>query len=177
VMRELDEFILAERQDNAMKEDAFEIQEKTVEPMVVAGIRMKGKYSDCGKEFGRIGKMMGRFISGKPLMLHYDEEFKEEDADFEACMPVKRGEGVEGIVVRELGGVRCVTLMHRGPYEEMGRSYAKVLKYVKERGYGIVMPTREVYVKGPGMIFKGNPRNYLTEIQIPVEVGVGKSKS
>jgi len=31
------------------------------------------------------------------------------------------------------------------------------------------MPTREVYLKGPGMIFKGNPRNYLTEIQIPFE--------
>lgn len=28
-------------------------------------------------------------------------------------------------------------------------------------------PTREVYVKGPGLIFKGNPKNYLTEIQLP----------
>ena len=28
---------------------------------------------------------------------------------------------------------------------------------------------REVYLKGPGMIFKGNPKNYLTEIQLPVE--------
>jgi hypothetical protein len=27
-------------------------------------------------------------------------------------------------------------------------------------------PPREVYVKGPGMIFKGNPKNYLTEIQL-----------
>ena len=31
------------------------------------------------------------------------------------------------------------------------------------------MPSREVYVKGPGMIFKGNPKNYLTEIQIMFE--------
>ena len=29
------------------------------------------------------------------------------------------------------------------------------------------LPTREVYVKGPGPIFKGNPKNYLTEIQLP----------
>jgi len=27
----------------------------------------------------------------------------------------------------------------------------------------------EVYLKGPGMIFRGNPRKYLTEIQVPVE--------
>ena len=30
-------------------------------------------------------------------------------------------------------------------------------------------PTREVYKKGPGLIFKGNPKDYLTEIQIVVE--------
>ena len=29
------------------------------------------------------------------------------------------------------------------------------------------LPTREVYVKGPGLIFKGNPKNYLMEIQLP----------
>jgi effector-binding domain-containing protein len=51
----------------------------------------------------------------------------------------------------------------------MGRSYAKVLKWIKERNYKVVLPTREVYLKGPGMIFRGNPKNYVTEIQIPVE--------
>jgi effector-binding domain-containing protein len=51
----------------------------------------------------------------------------------------------------------------------MGRSYAVILKYVKDKGYRVAMPTREVYLKGPGMIFKGNPRNYLTEIQMVVE--------
>jgi effector-binding domain-containing protein len=62
----------------------------------------------------------------------------------------------------------AVTLAHRGPYQEMSRSYARIFKHVKDRGYAISMPTREVYLKGPGMFFRGNPRNYLTEIQIPV---------
>ena len=30
------------------------------------------------------------------------------------------------------------------------------------------LPTREIYVKGPGMVFKGNLEKYVTEIQIPV---------
>jgi hypothetical protein len=30
----------------------------------------------------------------------------------------------------------------------------------------ILMPTREVYLQGPGMLFKGNPARYLTEIQV-----------
>jgi effector-binding domain-containing protein len=69
--------------------------------------------------------------------------------------------------------MRCITLLHRGPYNQLGASYVRLLKYVRERNYTIVMPTREVYIKGPGMIFKGNPRNYLTEIQIPIETAGG----
>ncbi|MDP6447730.1 MAG: GyrI-like domain-containing protein [Pirellulaceae bacterium] len=65
-------------------------------------------------------------------------------------------------------GGRCATLLHRGPYEEIGRAYAKIIAYINERGYTVALPTREVYLKGPGMIFRGNPQNYLTEIQMIV---------
>jgi effector-binding domain-containing protein len=37
---------------------------------------------------------------------------------------------------------------------------------VKSRGYELEVPCREVYLKGPGMIFRGNPQKYLTEIQM-----------
>jgi effector-binding domain-containing protein len=70
--------------------------------------------------------------------------------------------------VRELPASRVVTLVHRGPYEELRNSYARILKYAKERGYCIESPTREVYIKGPGMIFRGNAKKYLTEIQLPI---------
>ncbi len=73
---------------------------------------------------------------------------------------------MEGIEVRDLPGGHCVALVHKGPYDEMGRSYAKVFDYIKEHGHQVEMPTREVYLKGPGMIFKGNPKRYLTEIQV-----------
>ena len=66
---------------------------------------------------------------------------------------------------------RCVSLIHRGPYEQLGRSYARVFEYIKQKGLEVVMPTREIYVKGPGMLFRGNPKKYVTEIQIPVKGG------
>jgi DNA-binding transcriptional MerR regulator len=169
VMRLLNDFISEERQVSVMAQSAFEIEEKTLGAALIAGIRMKGRYSDCGKAFGQMGKMLGRHISGKPFLLHYDAEYKENDADFEACMPVRLGKASGGVSLRQIPAVRCVAILHKGPYEQLGKSYAKVLKYVKERGYNVIMPTREVYIKGPGMIFKGNPRNYLTEIQIPIE--------
>jgi effector-binding domain-containing protein len=51
----------------------------------------------------------------------------------------------------------------------LGRSYAKLLSAAEERSWKIAPPTREVFLKGPGLIFKGNPRNYLTEIQLPMQ--------
>ena len=60
--------------------------------MLVAGLRMQGRYSDCGKGFSRIGRKFGFRIKGKPLMLIYDTEYKEDDADFEVCMPIRKGE-------------------------------------------------------------------------------------
>ncbi len=168
----LDNIISNEREAiMAMKNSTFEVEEKSVDAMLIAGIRMRGKYSDCGKGFAQIGKSFGRYISGKPLCLHYDDEYRPNDADFEACMPISKAKKVEGISVRQLPAGQCVSLLHKGPYDELGRSYAKILEYVEARGYKIIQPSREVYLKGPGIILKGNPKNYLTEIQLPIECG------
>ena len=168
VARSLDQFIAEQRQGRVMAQGTNEVREKVLEPLLVAGVRMKGRYSDCGKGFSRIGKAMGRYICGAPLLLHYDTEYKEDDADFEACFPIRQAKVVEGISVRELHGGRCVSLLHRGPYEQLGHSYARILLHVKDKRYCVAVPTREVYLKGPGMFFKGNPRNYVTEIQLPL---------
>jgi DNA-binding transcriptional MerR regulator/effector-binding domain-containing protein len=153
----------------AMNSTNFHVQEKTLDPILVAAIRMQGKYAECGQGFARIGRRFGRYICGKPLLLHYDQEYKEDDANFEVCMPIRKGSSEEEISVRELKGGKCVSLIHQGPYDELGRSYAKILDYIQEAGYEYEVPTREVYLKGPGMIFQGNPRKYLTEIQFLVK--------
>jgi effector-binding domain-containing protein len=75
------------------------------------------------------------------------------------------------IAVHRLPGGKCVFVVHKGPYEQIGRSYAKLIEYVQQKGYEVEPPSREIYPKGPGMIFRGNPRNYLTEIQVLVRGG------
>lgn len=169
-MRALDQAIRQEKEAPMVAQTgSFDVEEKTVAPQLIAGVRMKGKYSDCGKGFALIGKRLGRHLCGKPLNLYYDGEYREDDADLEACIPVRKAVSAEGISVRELPGGRCVSLLHEGPYEELGRSYAKILAYVRGKGYKTVLPTREVYLKGPGMFLRGNPQKYLTEIQILIE--------
>jgi DNA-binding transcriptional MerR regulator len=169
IIRSLDEIIASEKEAQRILEQAdFAVEEKSAETMIIAGIRIKGKYRDCGEIFSRLGKAVGRYIAGKPLCLYYDGEYREEDADFEPCFPIRKEVNVPGVSVRSMPTARCLTLLHRGPYTQLGRSYAKILNAADERKQTIALPTREVYLKGPGMIFKGNPKNYLTEIQLPI---------
>jgi DNA-binding transcriptional MerR regulator len=172
IVRSLAQVIASEKAAKQLLENArFEVEEKTLEPLLVAGIRMQGKYPECGAGFSRLGKVVGRYICGKALCLYYDGEYREEDANFEPCFPIRQAVSVEGVSIRTLPATRCLSLMHLGPYDQLGRSYARILKVASERKAKLTLPTREVYLKGPGMIFKGNPNRYLTEIELPIGEG------
>jgi len=72
------------------------------------------------------------------------------------------------LLLQELPGGTFISLIHRGPYTELGKSYERLFAYLHQKGLQAQLPSREIYLKGPGMIFRGNPKNYLTEIQVPV---------
>lgn len=146
------------------------VELKDLPGTLVAGYRMKGKYSDIGKGFGKVAKAYYRQLAGTPLGLFYDHEYREGDADFEACFPVKSGSSKGECTVHELPAGSFLTLTHVGPYDQLGRTYEKLLNYAKEKKLEIDVPSREVYHKGPGMIFRGNPKKYVTEVQVPVKL-------
>ena len=171
IVRQLDDIITHEREAReTMSNAAYKVEEKVIEPMLVASMRMKGKYSDCGKGFAKIGRTFGRHLCGKAMLFCHDREFRADDANFEVAMPIKKGVATDEIEVKEIPGGRCLSLFHLGPYDEIGRSYEKILAHAQASEVEYAMPTREVYHKGPGMIFRGNPKKYLTEIQILLDV-------
>ena len=167
--RSLDQFLSDQREGKMLAtKSEFQCEEKMVPPMKIAAVRMRAPYSECGRGFGQIGKAMWNQICGPALLLCHDMEF-QEIANYETCMPVKGGKATGEMEVRDLPGGRCVSLLHKGSYDQLSRSYEKALAYVKAKGYRLSSPCREAYLKGPGMIFKGNPKNYLTEIQLMIE--------
>jgi len=166
----LEDIIRTEKEARAMLEEmVFEVGEKTLTDIQIAGLRWKGRYGDSGKAFKQVGKLAGRHISGKAMNLYFDTEYKDEDADIETCFPVRNMKPSGALGVRILTGGRCAYLVHKGPYENLGRSYAKTMAYIEKKGYRPLLPSREIYLRGPGMIFRGNPKNYLTEIQFMIE--------
>lgn len=146
-----------------------EIIIKEIPEMLIASIRFKGKYQDVSQAFNSLFKKYGRYCNGAPFCLYYDNDYKEDDADIEACVPVKTAVEVEGIICRKIPGGKAVTVVHHGPYETLGQSYQVIIDHLNENNRRIRLPHREVYLKGPGMILPRSPRRFITEIQIMLE--------
>ena len=166
------ETAIASIRSNEMKESfSLVIKEKEIEDILFAGYRLSGRYDQVGKAFSAVYKNCGRFVNGKAMTLHYDAEYKENDADIEGGCRVREGCSSmkisgKNINVHKIEGGKAVTLIHSGRYEDIGASYRLVFDYIKDKGYDVRLPTREIYLKGPGIFFKGNPDKYKTEIQI-----------
>lgn len=147
---------------------SFDCQEKSLLALKVAALRMHAPYQKCGEGFGKIFKRFWWNSCGPAMLLCHDTEYKEV-ANYEVAVPVKGGQSQDGIEVRELPPARCVSLLHKGPYDQLAGSYNKAREYVATKGYRLTLPSREIYLKGCGLIFKGNPKNYITEIQLVIE--------
>lgn len=144
--------------------EIYDIEEEIIPDSIICSTRYKGKYSDIGPHYETLFKNTGRYKKGKPFALYYDMEYKEYDADVEASVKVVKKLNLAGIRCRELKGGKALTLLHRGPYQTLGRSYERLFKYVRKKNVEIKIPLREIHIKGPGMFFKTNPQKYLTRI-------------
>lgn len=167
VVKSIHQFIQQEQEARRiMNEAKFEVEMKQVEDRIIAGKRYVGKYSECVPVFGELCRKTGWLANGAPFNLYYDDEFKEDGAQIECCVPLKNEKAIAGLDVRLLPGGKALSLMYQGPYEEIGCAYEKIMGYAKKNGLQWIVPIREIYHKGPGMIFRGNPKKYLTEIQL-----------
>jgi len=163
----LDRVIQTQLEARNIMQQHTDIEDKLIAPTLIAGVRMRGRFDQAKHGFKQLGRAFGFGLAGKPGMLIYDEAYKPDDADFEVFFPIKRRKPVgDDIAVRELPGGRCLALVHRGPYDQISQVYARLFTRVSELGLRTTTPSREVYIKGPGMLFAGNPARYLTEVQL-----------
>jgi DNA-binding transcriptional MerR regulator/effector-binding domain-containing protein len=170
VKQEIESFLAKEAQRTRLAME-MAVAEKILEDVLIAGVRFRGRYDEAGKRFGALARIAGRAIAGDPFSLYYDAEFKEEDADIEVAFPIRAPIHAEGIDCRVLSGGRVVSLVHRGPYSELGRSYRRLIDFVGGRNLTLGAPIQEVYLRGPGMLFPGNPKEYLTDIRVRLDHG------
>jgi hypothetical protein len=59
-------------------------------------------------------------------------------------------------------------VLHIGSYEDMQATSENIEAYIKTQGYRVTGMHEEEYLKGPGMIFEGDPAEYVTIIRYEV---------
>ncbi|MEL7654404.1 MAG: MerR family transcriptional regulator [Bacillota bacterium] len=148
----------------------YQIEEKEIAPVIVAAIRYKGRYNEVGKYIGKLYKAVGGNAAGAPIQCYHDTEYMEEGADLELCLPTKKMITHPDVTAKKLPAVKAICTTHIGSYEKLNLAYKALLDYANEHQIKCTTPSREIYVKGPGILFKGNEDNYITEIIIPYEV-------
>lgn len=166
LMRQMNAYLSSpEQEENTM---SYKIEVRTIEPVLIASIRFRGKYEDTGKYFGKLFGAVKNKAAGAPFNLYYDGEYRETDADIEVCVPVKEPVSGSGVETRRLPAVKAIVTTHVGPYEKLGEAYKALTDYAAEQHLKLKTPSRETYLKGPSILFKGNPNKYETEIAVEI---------
>ncbi len=156
-----------------------EITIKSVEPIRIASIRRSFHSSKFDEELTDmwtkvneyIDKMKGRRTI--PCMMLYHTGWSEMDStetlDVEVVEPISVSfAGNDQVKVYELPTVeKMVCIVHKGPFSTISGTYEALYDWIRQNGYKISGPLREIYHKGEWIT--DDPEEYITELQVPIE--------
>jgi DNA-binding transcriptional MerR regulator len=159
-------FLIIEQTPAVIPTSSETISEILIPALYIASLRFQGRYEDIGEWLEKLYRSCGSRITGCPFSLYYDNQSMEQDADIEICLPVDPDCKIEGLNCRWLPGGRALSLIHRGVYENLSLSYQIIVNEIYRRGLQIILPNRELYLKGPSLMRPDDPTQYRTEIQL-----------
>jgi len=73
------------------------------------------------------------------------------------------------LTLEEWCGEVFAEILHTGKYNQINNTVKSLEKFISQSGYIINGYHEEIYIKGPGFFFKGNPQKYITLIRYPVK--------
>lgn len=148
---------------------SYKITCEEIPPTLVASIRFSGKYKEIGNFVHLLYKSVNNNVNGAVINCYYDEACMKQ-ADMELCLPIKKPLSIHKADCKYLPAVTAVCTTHYGSYGMLHLAYKALFQYVNEQGITLLTPSREIYVKGPGMLFYGNPEKYITKIILPCKM-------
>jgi AraC family transcriptional regulator len=148
---------------------------KQVEAQTVAFKVMRGAYAQTpeglGELYGWIGQQ-GLRPTGMPQAVYFTmpDSTPEAEAIWELWAPIEPGTAEaepdqRDIGIRQIEAQTVASIMHKGPYDQVGPAYERLFAWIPMQGRQVCGPPRELYLNDPG---EAAPEEYLTEIQVPV---------
>lgn len=149
----------------------YEIEIRDIEPIRVAYMRYKGIAAEANKVFPNVFKSIQGKANGAPFFSYIMMNPETKIGEMELCVPTAEVPSGSGIEIKDMPRIKAVCVTHIGSYDTMNLGYAAIDQYAAENGILLQPPFREVFIKGPGMLLKGNPDKYVTEILFPIKEG------
>lgn len=149
---------------------------KETEPMTVAFINMTGPYAQISESSSKLYDWVeqeGYQVSGPLLGIYYNApgEVPDDKLVWELLSPIADDADPSepdryGLGVKRLKTIQVASTRHKGPYEEMGKTYERLGFWIRQNGYKIAGPSQEVYLSNPE---ETAPEELLTEVMLPIE--------
>jgi effector-binding domain-containing protein len=152
---------------------AYEVVVKKTDAQIVASVR------DVIPVYGEIGRLYGEIFAylgsngvapvGPPMAIFYDEEYKEQNVDVEAAVPIdKKLPDTDRVKIQELPAIeQMACVVHQGDYSNISQAYNALMTWIDRNRYRVAGNDREIYLRGPGD--SNDPTSYVTEVQFPIE--------
>ncbi|WP_135612101.1 GyrI-like domain-containing protein [Methanococcoides sp. AM1] len=150
---------------------------KEIPKMRVLSMRETGSYEvTIGKLVGELLGFVGNSsragknikLTGPVMFLCHDKEYRENDADIEVSLPISGNIGLEtpSIVLTTLPAIKAVSVIHKGPYQEVDVAYSRIFEYMAENGMEQAGSSRSLYLNDPNEVPE---EDLLTEVQVPIK--------
>ena len=129
-------------------------------------MKSMGKY--IGKLFGALRKEKLKF-GGTVFCVYYEVPEDGQPCDFEMGLSIKGNIPTDNANIKTIGGMKCLTIQHKGSYSKLKSSYDFMRNYVKENKIDIVGAPFEIYTKGPFLGIIMIPAFLVTDIYFPIK--------
>lgn len=150
----------------------YEVMLREIAPQTVIAVRdvipVQSDFVQLLAEVFAHLRQQGVNPSGPPVLIYYDDEYRERDIDVEVAVPVDVPAcGTRSLTARELPYVESMAcVVHRESYDTISLAYAALAMWIEDKGYRVAGPHREIYVHGLELDGEAIPRTI--EIQFPV---------
>lgn len=149
----------------------MEIKLKTVKENQVASISHLGPVEEMGGIIGVLSKWIiekGLQVIQSPFVVYYTSplEVLPDKMEYEVGIPFQGdAKDDERVSIKIMPEHHVLSLIHKGPYLELGSAYGMMMEYITEEGCEMIGAPREIYLNSPQEV----PENeLLTEIQFPI---------
>ena len=154
---------------------AYEVLLKQVDPLLVASIRsIIPMGDDLGQHYGAIVAYLDQqhvhHSHPAMLLLHSRYEWYDDRMviDVETAVPLSTTlPGNEQISIRTLPGGLMASTIHIGDDLSIGLAHAALYRWVKDNGYQIIDPPRQLRLQRSEHL---DPGQYVTKVQLPVKL-------